>query len=362
MQHRRHAAGAMEFLAEVFAGRHAVHQQRDLVANAVPVADVEFDADVARNRIDVRRAVGRAADRGRQHDGVLERLARHNLRRAQVFVHHIDDAAAGLVGHLRALAVRRGNGCAAGQRHAESFGEAVHRQRGTHAVAMADRRCGAGDHFQEFVVVDAAGGHFGARMPDHGAGTGALALEPAVEHGSAGKHDGRQVDRGRAHQHRRGGLVAAGGQHHAVKRIAVQHFDQPEVGQVAVERGGGPLGGFLDGMNREFDRYAAGVANAFLHAHRKLEVVAVARRQVTAGLRYADDGLAAVAQFFERQAVIHAAFQIERGHAGIVLIVEPGARAQPGLGIRHRCPLRMPCSVGLRGILGQAQAGDLLDS
>ena len=37
LHHRRHAAGAMERLAEILAGRHAVHQQRDVVADPVPV-------------------------------------------------------------------------------------------------------------------------------------------------------------------------------------------------------------------------------------------------------------------------------------------------------------------------------------
>ncbi len=32
MEHRRHAAGAVEALAQVLAGRHAVGQQRDVLA------------------------------------------------------------------------------------------------------------------------------------------------------------------------------------------------------------------------------------------------------------------------------------------------------------------------------------------
>ena len=48
----------------------------------------------------------------------------------------------------------------------------------------------------------------------------------AVEHRPAGKDDRRHVDGRRAHQAGRHGLVAARRQHHAVERIAVQHFDQ----------------------------------------------------------------------------------------------------------------------------------------
>ena len=93
----------------------------------------------------------------------------------------------------------------------------------------------------------------------------------------------------RRHHGGRRGLVAAGGQHHAVERIAVQHLDQAEIGEVAVERGGRPLAGLLDRMHRELERDAAGVADAVAHALGQLEVMAVAGREVGAGLRDADD-------------------------------------------------------------------------
>ena len=98
--HRGHAAGAMVFLAQVLAGRLQVHQQRNVVADLLPVVVVELHADVAGDRVEVDRRVGRAADRRVDDDGVLERFARHDLRGAQVFPHHLDDALAGLVGDL----------------------------------------------------------------------------------------------------------------------------------------------------------------------------------------------------------------------------------------------------------------------
>jgi hypothetical protein len=52
---------------------------------------------------------------------------------------------------------------------------------------------------------------------------------------------------------RRGGLVAADGQHDAVERIAVEHFDEAEIGEVAVEPGGRALAGLLDRMDRELE-------------------------------------------------------------------------------------------------------------
>ena len=250
--HRRHAAGAMEGLAEILAGRHAVHQQRDVVADPVPVGVVELDADVARDGVDVRRAVGRGAERARRHDGVLERLARQDVGRLQVLPHHVDDALAGLVGDLAALAVRAREWrrsrsatcraprpccsstapcpwCCSGRRWARSRPPS----RGTARRSMRARR------------------QLLAGVPDDGARARQAAGEMAVEHRPARQHDRRNVDRGRAHDHGRRGLVAAGGQHDAVEEIAVQALDQAEIGEVAVERRGRPLAGLLDRMDRE---------------------------------------------------------------------------------------------------------------
>ena len=62
-QHRRHAAGAVEALAEIFSGRLHVDEQRD-VARAHPVLRRDVDAGMARHGIDVRLGVGRSAERG----------------------------------------------------------------------------------------------------------------------------------------------------------------------------------------------------------------------------------------------------------------------------------------------------------
>ena len=283
------------------------------------------------------RRVGRAADRRIDHDGVLERLARQDVGRFQILPHHLDRAQPGLVGDLAALAIGRRDRGAAGQRHAERFGQRVHRRGRAHGVAMADRGRRGGDDLHELLVVDLAGGHPLARFPHHRAGAGALALVPAVQHRPAGQHDRRQVHRGRRHQAGRRGLVAAGGQHHAVERIAEQDLDQAEISEVAVERRGRPLAGLLDRMHRKLHRDAAGVADALADPMRQFQMMPVAGREVVAGLRDADDRLAGL-QFLAGQSVVQIALQIERGHRRIVRIVEPFARAQfSGLvRLRHR--------------------------
>ena len=192
---------------------------------------------------------------------------------------------------------------------------------------MTDRGGGRGHHVHELVVADFALGVEFAAFPDDGAGAGEAALPPAVEHRAAGEHDGRDVHRGGAHQAGGGGLVAAGGEDDAVERVAVQDFDQAEVGQVAVERGGRALAGFLHRVHRKFQRHAAGVADAVAHPAGEFDVVAVARGEVGAGLRDADDRLAA-AEFLGGDAVVHVALEVERGHRGVGGFVKPAAGAQ----------------------------------
>ena len=328
LQHRRHAAGAMELLAEEPAGRLQIHQQRDVRAQPLPVVQRVLHAHVTRDRHHVDRAVRRRAQRRRGNHRILERLLRHDVGRPQILLHHADDALAGLVRHPAALAIRRGDRRAARQRHAKRLGQRVHRRRGAHRVAVADRRRGRRHHLHEFVVVDLALGEELAAFPDDRAGTGKAALPPAVQHRAAGQHDGRDVHRRRAHQAGGRRLVAAGGQHHAIDRIAVQHLHQAEIREVAIQRRGRPLAGLLDRMDREFQRHAAGRTNAVAHAARQLDMMPVARRQIGAGLGDADDRLAA-AQLLRRDAVVHVALEIERGHRRIGGLIEPAAGAQP---------------------------------
>ena len=81
VHHRRQPAGAIIFLAEIVAGRLHVDQQRHVVADRLPVLDREGNADMPRDRIDVDRRIGRAADRRAGDDRVLERLAGEDVGR-----------------------------------------------------------------------------------------------------------------------------------------------------------------------------------------------------------------------------------------------------------------------------------------
>src|SRR3954447_21485413 len=187
---------------------------------------------------------------------------------------------------------------------------------------MTGARRRGGDDVHELVIVDLTGRVAQAGFPDDGARSGTLALPPAIEHGAAGEHDGGDVDRRGRHEAGRRGLIATAREHAPVERVAVQHLHEPEVGQVAVERGGWALPGLLDGVHRKLEGDAARIADALLHTVGEIEVMTVAGRQVVSSLGDADDRAPGL-QLFAGQAVVEVALKVERRHARSVRIVEP---------------------------------------
>ena len=331
----------MEALAEIFAGRLHIDEQRDVVAVRHPVRVADLDPGMARHGDDVRLGIGRSADRGGQSDRVEERFAGEDLRRAQVLIGHVDDALAGLVGHLRALAIRSGDRRLAGQRHAERLRDRVHRRGRAHRVAMAGRRRAVAGAAHELLLVDLACAEQPSRAPDHRARADQLAVVPAVEHRPAVEGDRRDVDGRRGHDRGRRGLVAAGGEHHRVDRIAVQDLDQPEIGEVAVERRGRPPAILEDRVHREFHRNPAGVANARLDPLRPARggCGCTARGPNRTG-RCRRSALPE-RNSSRRESVVHEALDVERCHVAAARRREPLARPKrTDGGTSHRSSLR----------------------
>ncbi len=182
--HGGNTAGTMIVLTQIFTGRLQVHQKRQAEAHLFPIGNFEFDPDVPCNAIQVIGRIGGAANGSIHGNGVLEGLACHDLRRRQIFKHHFHGAAAGLIGHLSALAVGRRDRRIAGQRHAQGLGQGVHRRGRAHGVAEACRRGGRCHKLNKAFVIQFASCEFFPRHPYDCAGPGALALVPAVEHGA----------------------------------------------------------------------------------------------------------------------------------------------------------------------------------
>ena len=64
---------------------------------------------MTRNPVEVDRRIGRPANRRVYHNRIFERGSGHNITRAQILPHHLDDAPAGFIADLATLAVGSGN-------------------------------------------------------------------------------------------------------------------------------------------------------------------------------------------------------------------------------------------------------------
>src|SRR5215216_6985225 len=113
-------------------------------------------------------------------------------------------------------------------------------------------------------------------------------MVPAVEHGTAGKNDGGEIDGCCRHDAGGRGLVATGGENDAVERITVKHLDEAKIGEIAIQGGSRTFAGFLDGMDREFDGNTARSGDAVSDTFGQFQMVTVARRKVAARLRDAN--------------------------------------------------------------------------
>ena len=210
---------------------------------------------------------------------------------------------------------------------------------------MTDAGRGRQNEIHETIKVDLACGIAPARFPFDGAGARKFALEMAVEHRAARKHDGGKINGCSRHEQRRRGLVAACQQHDAVERIAIEDLDNAEIGEISMKCGRGPDPRFLQRMHRKFERDAARIADAVAHAAREFEVMAVAGDEIAAGLGDADDGPAPL-QLFAGQPVIQEALKILRRHARIIGVVPPSLASEPhSIFRRHRnlSPARKQC-------------------
>ena len=247
---------------------------------------------MTRNRVDMDRRIGRSADRRAGDDRVLEGRARQDVRGLYVLMHDLYRRA----GRFRRRSARVRDTAPESRRNRAATCRALppaHSWSRRCPWCCNDRsRAPRTRRWRGIPCSRSCRPRDPCAPATRCAGAGALALPPAVEHRSARQHDRRDVDGCGRHQRGRRGLVAAGGQHDAVERIAVQHLDQAEIGEIAVERGGRPLAGFLD-------RMASGIRTRCRRLRECLRAPAAPARDdggcratVAAGLRDPDDRLA----------------------------------------------------------------------
>lgn len=164
-------------------------------------------------------------------------------------------------------------------------------------------------------------------MPDNRAGTRAFVIVPSVKHRAAGEDDSRNIGGRRRHNACGRCFVASGCEYDAVKRVSVKHFNQTQISEIAVKRGGRSSAGFLYGMCGELHRDSAGGDNAIARAFGELQMNAIARREVAAALGDTDNGLARL-QLFAGHAIVEITLQIKRRHIRALRIIKPLPTAQ----------------------------------
>ena len=120
--HGRDAASAIVVLPKI-PRRLQVHEQRNPVAERLPIVERDFHAYVAGERRQIDWRIGGASDCRVDHDVVAKCLAGEDVGRLKVLGHHLDDPLASLVCALLAIAVGRGDGGRAWKRPAQRFGE-----------------------------------------------------------------------------------------------------------------------------------------------------------------------------------------------------------------------------------------------
>ena len=81
-------------------------------------------------------------------------------------------------------------------------------------------------------------------------------------------------------------------------------------------------------MHGEYERNPARIADPIAHALLEIEVMTVAGRKVGPRLRDSDNRLAGL-HLVLRDPVVGIPFDINRGHAGVMDVVEPGPGTEP---------------------------------
>ena len=320
--HRRQAPGAVEIFSQMGPGRLKVNQERQGMAEGFPVLQIEVDAGMAGDGDDVGGAIRAPAEGGVDADGIEERGAGHDPGRPQILCHHRHDPFSDRMRRLAALAIGAGDLRRAGEGHPERLGEAVHRQRRPHHVAMADTRRRRGEEIHETTLVDRPRREPAPRLPDDRAGSGHLTVEVAVEHRATVEDERREIAGDRGHQRRRRRLVAASREDHAVERIAMEDLHEPQIGEIAIEGGCRPARRFLDRVHREDQRQPPSIADAVAEALDRFQMDPVAGGQI-AGRLSDPDHRPPPLELTGGQPRVQKPLEIERGHAGIARVVPP---------------------------------------
>ena len=138
----RHAAGIVEELSRPLACGAKVEQ---IVRSSVqPVESIAVNGKTvfACDRRQMQERICASGDRGMYHDGVLQGIHCHDIRRSDTFFCQLYGPLAGTIRVLKKVRARRGQQGAAGQGKAHGFRHDLHRGRSADETACAAARAG----------------------------------------------------------------------------------------------------------------------------------------------------------------------------------------------------------------------------
>ena len=136
----------VDVVHDVLAERLEVTDVRHCPADAVEVVEAEVDLGLVRDREQVQHDVGRASERHRDGDRVLEGVFGEDVAGGDAEPQHVDDGLTRAVREVVAATVGGGRARGTRKAHAERLGDARHGVGGVHAAAgTLARREGAFD-------------------------------------------------------------------------------------------------------------------------------------------------------------------------------------------------------------------------
>ncbi len=228
LHQQRDAAGLEHVLGDVAPAGLEVGDIGRAAEDLGDVEQVELDADLMRHGRQVQRRVGRAARGGDHGGGVLQRLQRDDVARADIAGDQLHDLLAGGGAELVADLVRRRRAGRIGQSEADRLGN------GRHGVGGELRAAGAGRGARHLLdLVEVLVGHQPDRVLadrlEHVLHRDRLAAEGAGQDRAAIDEDRRHVEAQHRHHHAGQRLVAAGEADQGVIGVAA-HGELDRVG------------------------------------------------------------------------------------------------------------------------------------
>ncbi len=197
-------------------------QVRRLRADLVGNVHIDLHSRLVGDGRQMKHAVG-AAPQGHVHgQGIAECRFRHNVPGTDIFLKHIHNRHAGMLGQADPLGVHRRYGAVAFQAHAQHFCQAVHAVGCVHAGAGTAGGTHLALKLSYFFLCHGAR-RVGAYSLEHAGQTSLFSLHTAGQHGTAADEHRGDIETGRSHQKSRHVFVTVGDHDQGVKLMGDGH-------------------------------------------------------------------------------------------------------------------------------------------